>query len=441
MSRAVFVVSSWLLLVSTVAGQEGEPSPPVAPEQATWPEPPFDAWVNADDVYLPPSASRMWPSVGLLRRGDVVRVARCVPSCDAPRAWAELEPFGAARLLRLAPMPRPEAAVWEASHDPYVYARVQRGGADAHVAPDPDSPVVEHHRTNDILAFRTGDEAPEGWLRRPDGTYISLERVKPETPSTFEGCHDPPPTFAFVRRQTPLVADDGTSRLVERYERFEVLGIEPDGRVRVPGGTLARLDVRLGRRRDRDPRWPTDLRWIHIDLDQQVLTAYEGDRLIFATMVSTGRKRRATPEGFFSVRRKIWHTRMRGAGGSGDPYFVDQVPWVQYLTQSVALHGAFWHDRFGQQLSHGCINLAFADARFLFEWSPPDIPEGWLAVHPAGAGLPSVRVRIERLERGFRPGSEVEVAAQAAPAPAVEPPAPVPAVAPPVTPPVDVPPP
>ena len=41
-----------------------------------------------------------------------------------------------------------------------------------------------------------------------------------------------------------------------------------------------------------------------------------------------------------------------------------------------ALHGAYWHNNFGQPMSHGCVNFRPAEAKKLFEWADPIIPEG-----------------------------------------------------------------
>ena len=60
------------------------------------------------------------------------------------------------------------------------------------------------------------------------------------------------------------------------------------------------------------------------------------------------------------------------------------VPWIQYFASGYALHGAYWHDVFGAPRSHGCINLSPIDARLVFLWSDPPVPEGWHGVN-AGA--------------------------------------------------------
>src|SRR5262249_5049590 len=138
-------------------------------------------------------------------------------------------------------------------------------------------------------------------------------------------------------------------------------------------------------------------KWVHVDLTQQVLTAYEGDRLVFATLVSTGKKGFATPSGIYRVWYKVIHGAMHGA--RREPYFVDEVPFIQYFHRSHALHGTFGHDRFGTRQSHGCINLSMADAEWLFDWAPPALPAGWHAIEPEPAKQPRLWVVVERARR------------------------------------------
>jgi len=58
------------------------------------------------------------------------------------------------------------------------------------------------------------------------------------------------------------------------------------------------------------------------------------------------------------------------------------VPYVMYFQAGYGLHGAFWHDSFGEVRSHGCVNLAPRDAQWLFYWASPRLPNGWSAVLP-----------------------------------------------------------
>jgi hypothetical protein len=58
-------------------------------------------------------------------------------------------------------------------------------------------------------------------------------------------------------------------------------------------------------------------------------------------------------------------------------YFVNKVPWVMFFQAHNAIHGAYWHDRFGVTKSHGCVNVSPLDARHLFEWVRPALPPAW----------------------------------------------------------------
>lgn len=78
-------------------------------------------------------------------------------------------------------------------------------------------------------------------------------------------------------------------------------------------------------------------------------------------------------------------TRRRGSAN----FELRDVPWIQYFAAGYALHGAYWHDVFGIPRSHGCINLAPVDARVVFMWTDPPIPEGWHGInigHDMGQG-------------------------------------------------------
>lgn len=119
-------------------------------------------------------------------------------------------------------------------------------------------------------------------------------------------------------------------------------------------------------------------RWIDVDLDTQILVAYEGDLAVYATLISAGLKDTPTETGVYRVWKKVAETDMKGLSGE-DPYSVATVPWTQFFSpeQGLALHTAYWHDRFGQPKSHGCVNLAPRDARWLYFFTDPQVPPGW----------------------------------------------------------------
>jgi hypothetical protein len=70
-------------------------------------------------------------------------------------------------------------------------------------------------------------------------------------------------------------------------------------------------------------------------------------------------------------------TMRRGASD----FELRDVPWIQYFAAGYALHGAYWHDVFGTARSHGCVNLAPIDARYVFMWTDPPVPPGWHGIN------------------------------------------------------------
>jgi lipoprotein-anchoring transpeptidase ErfK/SrfK len=60
----------------------------------------------------------------------------------------------------------------------------------------------------------------------------------------------------------------------------------------------------------------------------------------------------------------------------GPGYYLPEVPYTMYFYAGYALHGTYWHDSFGQPMSHGCVNLETGNAQKLFEWAGPVVPPG-----------------------------------------------------------------
>jgi hypothetical protein len=112
-------------------------------------------------------------------------------------------------------------------------------------------------------------------------------------------------------------------------------------------------------------------RWITVNLYEQTLMVYEDGRMIYATLVSSGLGGWWTKPGVFQVFEKLEADKMSGAFESdrSDYYYLEDVPWILYYDESRALHGAYWHNRFGWPRSHGCVNLPVADAHWLYDWA------------------------------------------------------------------------
>jgi hypothetical protein len=111
-------------------------------------------------------------------------------------------------------------------------------------------------------------------------------------------------------------------------------------------------------------------KWFAIDLYEQTLTAYENDKAVFATLISSGMPQWPTSEGLFKIWDRQESVTMTGASGQPDFFNLPQVPWALYFKRhEQSIHGAYWHDGFGYRRSHGCVNLSMTDAQWAFDWT------------------------------------------------------------------------
>ena len=121
---------------------------------------------------------------------------------------------------------------------------------------------------------------------------------------------------------------------------------------------------------------PADNKHIYVDLEKQTLYAFDGSSLFMQTLVSTGKWNR-TPAGDFTIWAKIRSTRMSGGSGN-EAYDLPNVPFVMFFAndqvskeKGFSLHGAYWHNNFGHEMSHGCVNMRITDAETLYNWARP----------------------------------------------------------------------
>lgn len=109
-------------------------------------------------------------------------------------------------------------------------------------------------------------------------------------------------------------------------------------------------------------------RWIDINLTSQTLSAFEGDTLVFTSIVSSGTYAHPTVTGQFRTWHKVASQTMDGSR-LGYDYYLENVPYVMYFYEDYAIHGAYWHNNFGTPMSHGCVNMSIADSEWLFNWA------------------------------------------------------------------------
>ncbi len=235
---------------------------------------------------------------------------------------------------------------------------------------------------------------------------VPVDRLRPIEGSSFHGYKIPEDVdfpFAIIRR-------DGAHAYAERGKALERTRDLPrrsalrlTGKQRLWGKSLyyqladgdwvsdafaSRLDPAK-----KMPKWGKQgERWLDVNVTKQTLVAYDGVRAVYATLVSTGEAglgdpatSKATKRGIFRVHTKHVASTM-DSDVVGEEFELRDIPWVQYFEGGYALHAAYWHDDFGTPRSHGCINLAPLDAKWLFDFTSPAVPPDWHGAQTALTG-------------------------------------------------------
>jgi len=224
-------------------------------------------------------------------------------------------------------------------------------------------------------------------------------------PSTFAGVDlikAPPPAWPFAwviaakgrtvtARATPDKKGAEAGTLAHR-ELVPVLEEVP-GFVRVADGKwIERASLRVARQRPRPAVDGAHAKWIDLDRDEQVMIAYDGDTPVFATLFSSGRRKKDTPPALYRIRSKTAITKMAAEEREAAHYEVSEVPWATRFRSGLYFHAAYWHDQFGTPKSHGCVNLSPTDAKWVYDWTEPTMPVGWNELEVPVAGSVVVRV-------------------------------------------------
>lgn len=370
------------------------------------------------------------PRVGSAHRNVLLPVFAAVrgPGCRnawlrvGPRAWTCADHV---ELSTSRPIPASLKTIVDAPDGlPYAYYFVGPDGSfgyrDAHLV-DVGTPTMQLEPGFAVAIVEMRWIDGERYGRSGNELWIPMRDLGPVRAATFEGSEIPPGAtpgtaapFAWVFSRTPTPIFGGPSRArptgttLPQFTRVDVLE-EREGAfagqsrfVRFAEGQW--VDARDLRRATFEPP-PTEVqvaageRWIDVDLATQTLVAWEGDRPVFATLISSGKGKQgtanATPKGVHRIWVKLLSSNMDNLEDENANrwYRMENVPWVQYFSKGVGLHGAFWHRSFGNVRSHGCVNLTPLDAQRLFHFTEPRLPAGWTAVLPAG-GVQGNLVRV-----------------------------------------------
>jgi lipoprotein-anchoring transpeptidase ErfK/SrfK len=134
------------------------------------------------------------------------------------------------------------------------------------------------------------------------------------------------------------------------------------------------------------PDGSTSGRWIVVDRARHSLTLVDNGQPTFVTYVALGVAGRDTPAGTYSTWGKYRADDMTSTSVAdpGGYYDLPNVPNTQYYKDGgFAIHGTYWHDEFGTDQSHGCVNVTWTDGRYLFDQTQPQVPADQVTV-PTG---------------------------------------------------------
>ncbi|MDB4954878.1 MAG: ErfK/YbiS/YcfS/YnhG family protein [Myxococcales bacterium] len=418
-------------LLTGCHGKE-EPAPQPVPEpQAEQPEAPVtqpDFPEGTRSLQLTRTVGvRLEPAEDAKRIGNIAIDTRVAwnkiaagKGCDKP--WVEIEPRGwvcGEYLIpsKKAPYGQEVPHLDRGEIVPGIYGKVTGPGATTYAlekkkkdkkkkgpvtSPDDDQPkMIEDKPLVGSVNVRQYDEITIGgrvyWkISQKDNEYVQQGVIARHVPSRYGGSRLADDTgiampIAFVwprygglQAWTMAKPTGGVMRQLDARVALPIVETsnDKDGKpiaYRIGEGEwIAAADVRAFKPAAPPPYLEKNERWIDVDLDQQILVAYEGDLAVYATMVSSGGKETPTETGVYRMWLKESEADMKGLNGE-DPYSVATVPWTQFFSpeKGLALHTAYWHDQFGHQRSHGCVNLAPRDARWLYFWSDPQVPPGW----------------------------------------------------------------
>jgi hypothetical protein len=250
-----------------------------------------------------------------------------------------------------------------------VYVSLQDAvAASANFGYLPHYPAYVAYTTTQELDGRTFYLTNLGWMIGED--------LRPATPSAFTGILlTRPVDFRFGWVLTETQSRDSAGRPLRAYTRYQIVHEVPEENERagylaigadewLPEDAVALLDPA-------PPSQAGELcRFIYVNLDEQTLAVYdETCRLIFATLISSGQNPQWTFPGRFSILYKIEYSTITPPEGSVSEYYLEGVPYFMTYYGDLGFHGVYYHDDFGTPVSHGCINLSPADARWLYDWA------------------------------------------------------------------------
>jgi hypothetical protein len=321
-------------------------------------------------------------------------------------------------VLSIEPIPAPEGSVTR-----YLYGNIINLPAPTYRHPaeaEAGFPPVRVFQSNINWVSVIGQVEVNGhrWVQINRDEYVSAEHIQFPAASRFQGialAEHPQLPFAWLRRELRPSPAPGEPPLPDvvlpRRTIVTILATEVVAGRRwnmiAPGQWIEHDWVAQVTPSPRPEGVPAGVKWIDVNTYEQTLAAYEGDRLVYATLITAG-KSDLTPLGLFRIFRKVSAALMQSYDRPMDDIYwfhLEDVEHAQFFNERISLHAAYWHDHFGTSRSNGCVNLAPLDARWLYGWTDPQVGSGgsWVTAESAGEGQTWVWVHHPAPERTRKP--------------------------------------
>jgi hypothetical protein len=297
-------------------------------------------------------------------------------------------------------------------------------GADAlapSFAPASEGPKVAGLRKGSGVAIAGALAVDGGAAERrfgvtADGRMVPLDRMRPALGSTWHGIDLDKIGLpvAFVHRQGAVTYTLAKGKAVKHDDEIERRTAVPlTGKFRTvegvryeetrEGAWLKSADLTVIVKRHKFPDFVKgQQKWIDVSIATQTLTAYEGTKPIYATLVSTGRDQLKDPAQSASTARGAFRVAGKHVTSGLDPrevgggFEVADAPWVMDVDTGAPaageaatpgpgfqLTGMYWGDGAGEAQTYHAVAMTPVDAHRLWGWADPQVPEGWHAVYAA----------------------------------------------------------
>ncbi|WP_437493056.1 L,D-transpeptidase [Sorangium sp. So ce1014] len=247
----------------------------------------------------------------------------------------------------------------------------------------------------------------------PDGRLIPTDRLQAALGSPWHGLDVEKVGLpvAFVHRHDVNTWSIGRGKATPDEDELERhTGVPLTGKFRTVAGVrfeeardgfwLRSQDLVVIVRRAKLPEFAKgSQRWLDVSLANQTLTAYEGQKPIYATLISSGRDQLRDPASSASTARGTFRVRSKHVTRNIDPrevadsFDVADAPWVMDFAPGHAITGMYWGAGVGEAQGFHDIALTPVDARRIFLWAEPALPDGWHAVHSSSEEGSLVHVR------------------------------------------------